>query len=231
MQRVARMYHRAVHVHGVRGLAQIARRMWVRRDIDTFDREHGVVTLGGDAGADLQLADPSHAIFGSRSQPSTARGVHAILTAQPLDYPNLTFIDVGCGKGRVVLLASLYPFRRVIGVEYGRNLVEAAQANLVRWAHPEQRCRDLSVVWADATIYEFPNEPLLIYLFNPFERPVMDRFVAHLEQSMRDHPRPCTVLYQNPMHVEAWEQSAVFTRGVRTDWSAIFHHGAFNGCG
>ena len=229
-QRLTRMYHRAIYVHGVTGLLQIARRWWIRRtweDTDTFDREYGVETTGGDAAADLALADPRHAIYGSRSQPSSASAAQQLLAAHA--DPDRTFIDVGCGKGRVVLLASLYPFRRIIGVDYGKNLVETAQRNLARWRHPDQRCRDLSIAWADATVYEFPAEPLLIYLFNPFERPVMDRFVRHLDASLRAHPRPCTVIYQNPVHAEAWEHSR-FVCADRRTWWARYHHCA-NGCG
>ena len=232
-QRLTRMYHRAIYVHGVTGIVQMAHRWWIRRTWqapeDDFDRQFGVITDGGDAGADLHLADPSHAIYGSRSQPSAAQNVHHVLTAHPFDYPNLTFVDVGCGKGRALLVASLYPFRRIVGVEYGKNLVTAAERNLTRWAHPEQRCRDLSVAWADATAYDFPLEPLLIYLFNPFERPVMDRFVRHLDASLRAHPRPCTVIYQNPVHAEAWEHSG-FVCVERRAWWARYHHCA-NGCG
>ena len=224
LPRISRMYYRAVYVHGIRGLIRMAQRWWTRRTWpeDTFDRDFGVTTTGGDAGRDLHLGDPSHAIYGSRSQPSSAQGFHALLAAQSLDHPTLTFIDVGCGKGRVLMLASLYPFRRILGVEYGRNLVDAARANLATWAHPDQQCRDIAVAWSDATTFDFPPAPSVIYLFNPFERCVMDRFVRHLEDSIRAHPRPVTVLYQNPVHADAFEHSTLFACVERRPHAHIY---------
>ena len=45
-------------------------------------------------------------------------------------YEGFTFVDLGSGKGRVLLLAALRPFRRVIGVEISASLHTRAQANV-----------------------------------------------------------------------------------------------------
>ena len=45
------------------------------------------------------------------------------------------FIDLGSGKGRMVLAAAArYPFKRVIGVELAEQLHEVARANVAEWS-------------------------------------------------------------------------------------------------
>ena len=51
------------------------------------------------------------------------------------------FVDIGCGKGRVVFLASRMPFARVIGVELVPGLARTAQANLAQWESRVTRLR------------------------------------------------------------------------------------------
>src|SRR5438105_11506431 len=54
----------------------------------------------------------------------------AALDAIDLDLSRLTFIDLGCGKGRALMLAAEHPFRRIIGVEFAEPLVATARANI-----------------------------------------------------------------------------------------------------
>src|SRR6185503_12151373 len=55
-----------------------------------------------------------------------------------------TFIDFGCGKGRVVHQAARWPFRRVIGVEVSPELAEIARAGLAARRH-RHRSRDVEI--------------------------------------------------------------------------------------
>ena len=45
----------------------------------------------------------------------------------------VSFIDVGAGMGRAVLLAAELPFRRVVGVELNPTLARIARKNLTAW--------------------------------------------------------------------------------------------------
>jgi len=44
-----------------------------------------------------------------------------------------TFVDVGAGMGRAMLLAARMPFRAVVGAELNPALAKIAQRNLVLW--------------------------------------------------------------------------------------------------
>jgi len=118
-----------------------------------------------------------------------------IVARLPDDLRALTFVDIGCGKGRVPLMASLFPFRRIIGVELSPRLVEIARRNVAIFESPEQRCGEIDLVCADATRFELPEEPLVIYLFNPFGPEPMGRFLGRVRASIEAAPRPVFVAY------------------------------------
>ena len=65
-----------------------------------------------------------------RYEAITPEAFHGLLASIDLGDHDLTFIDLGSGKGRAVLLASLYPFRRLIGVEFSPELTEVARLNV-----------------------------------------------------------------------------------------------------
>ena len=116
----------------------------------------------------------------------------------PLNFRDFTFIDLGSGKGRTLLMASDYPFRRIIGVELLPSLHEIAQENLRKYKSESQKCF-AEAICADATAFSFPAEALVIFLFNPFPESGMRRVVANLRESLQKHPRPVFVLYHNPL--------------------------------
>ena len=96
-------------------------------------------------------------------------------------------------------MASDYPFRRIIGVELLPSLHQIAQENLRQYKSESQKCFALESICADATDFPLPEDPLVIFLFNPFPESGMRQVVANLEQSLRAHPRPVYVLYHNPL--------------------------------
>lgn len=116
-----------------------------------------------------------------------------------LDLRAFTFIDLGSGKGRTLLMASDYPFRRIIGVELLPSLHQIAQENLRQYKSQSQKSFALESICADATAFPLPADPLVIFLFNPFPESGMRQVVANLDQSLRAHPRPVCVLYHNPL--------------------------------
>ncbi len=116
-----------------------------------------------------------------------------------LDWGRYSFLDVGCGKGRALMLALRYPFRRVVGVDLSADLVGVARANLERF-RPNWRTSALAeAVAGDATAFELPGGPLVLYLYHPFAAPVMSEFLAHLREAVEREPgREVYLLYVNP---------------------------------
>ena len=123
----------------------------------------------------------------------------AALSRLDLEWPRFTFIDIGCGKGRALLLSLRYAFRRIIGVELSPALAAVAELNLVLFNAPwRKREVPADIFTGDATTFQLPGGPLLLFLYHPFAAPVMERFLEHLARSLAIHPRPIYLLYTNP---------------------------------
>jgi SAM-dependent methyltransferase len=112
------------------------------------------------------------------------------------------FLDCGSGKGRVVLAAACYPFRRAIGVEISPVLNRIAERNLES-ARPRLRCRDVEFVTVDATAYEFPDDLTCLFVYNPFGGAVLAAMLENLRRSLVRAPRALSLIASNPDRCEA----------------------------
>jgi hypothetical protein len=137
-------------------------------------------------------------IFHSPYQPTESSLFHQMMNTLNIDFREFTFIDLGSGKGRVLMMAADYPFRRIVGVELLPELCRAAQENLSQYKSNSQRCFILETICADARQFTFPLEPTVLYLFNPLPEEGLVQLMANLERSLRQQPRPLYVLYHNP---------------------------------
>jgi SAM-dependent methyltransferase len=106
-------------------------------------------------------------------------------------------LDIGSGKGRVLLQAARYPFGRIVGLELDDERNAVARRNLAR-ARPRLRCPNVEVVNADATVWDVPDDVTYVYMFNPFGGDVFRAAVARLVDSLDRRPRPMTIIYANP---------------------------------
>ena len=107
------------------------------------------------------------------------------------------FIDYGCGMGRAVVLAATYPFRRVIGVERSIALSKIARDNIHRASH-KLRCADVTIATTDARDYEVPHDATHIFLFNPFDEPIVMTVLTRIRDSIAAHPRRLSIIYALP---------------------------------
>jgi SAM-dependent methyltransferase len=167
------------------------------------------------------VAGPENWVHGTRYQASDPTALYDMLTGLDIDHAEYSFIDLGSGKGRAVLVAARLPFKKVIGVEYSTKLHEIGRRNLDRVPRSEQACGAIELAHADAATIEIPAGPLVIFLYNPFGEPVMRRVVDNVDRSLRNAERPVVVLYVNPRFAEPW-LDAGFTADPRsTEWMAV----------
>ncbi len=180
-----------------------------RRAGQRFDAEHGVTTealvflgeLDPDAiGAALEYA--------THYEPTPVVQAVALLDASPLAPERTTFVDLGAGMGRVVLLAARRAFRAVIGVDISPALVEIARENLATVRDPLRVARDVKIVAADAAAYAFPRGDLVIYMYNPFRGPVLDRVLANLRTTAEE--REVVLLYHTPVERDVIDATQAF---------------------
>ncbi len=165
-------------------------------DID-YDCDFGVDTTW----ARLPLGVRLREVFTERQyQPTDPQEFHEVIRHVHADLSEFVFIDMGSGKGRVLLMACDYPFREIIGVEVQPELHRIAQENILRFDGTRQ-CNRVSSLCMDARDFQFPDEPLFLYLFNPFPDYVLELVIASLRDSLQRNPRPTFVLYNTP-----WER-------------------------
>jgi predicted RNA methylase len=164
-------------------------------DID-FDCDHAVDTTW----ARLPLSVRLREVFSERLYQPTVEEEFAAITQhfRDIDLQTYTFIDLGSGKGRALLLAAMYPFARIVGVEVQPGLDAVARQNIERFDDGAQRCHHIESLCADAREYVFPPTNVVLYLFNPFPDYVLREVLANLVTSARSTPRPIYVIYNAP---------------------------------
>jgi SAM-dependent methyltransferase len=197
------LYRRLLHAldnHGLRGSALRALKR-VRRqkaptaesrvvpDVHPFDQLHQVDTSGWIPGEQLTPADLYNTAYYGIS-PST---LHAALERLPDPLGPCTFVDLGCGKGRALLVAAAFHFAAILGVELSAELCAVARRNTAS----NSRIR---VEQADALAVTYPAGPLVVYLYHPFLAPRLRRVLRNLERQLRASPRPALVLMANPTY-------------------------------
>jgi SAM-dependent methyltransferase len=189
------------------GLTPSARRARLRAEAPdrAFDLAHGVDTAGPVQLAELNIKSANWP-YGTRYEPIGPGQFRTVIEAAEVDFPRYTFVDFGSGKGRALLLASEYPFRKIIGVEFAPELAEIARRNLCNYSGAAQRCRQVEVVCRDATEFPIPDGPTVCFFHNPFEAQVMAAVVANVRQSLEHQPREMIVLYVFPFFEELWSE-------------------------
>jgi len=172
-------------------------------DID-YDCDHAVDTTWARLPVSVRLRE----VFSERLyQPTVEEEFAAIMQhLAAVDLETYTFIDLGSGKGRALLLASMYPFAHIAGVEVQPELDAIARQNIERFSEPGQQCHRIESLCADARDYDFPLTNVVLYLFNPFPDYVLREVLAKLVASARRDPRSIFVLYNAPFEKHEFER-------------------------
>jgi SAM-dependent methyltransferase len=177
---------------------------------EAFDQQFGVDTSGCIHQTELTVNNPNqlHAVSYGGSDPKYFRDAISTL---PIDYRQFTFIDFGSGKGRAILLATEYPFRWIVGVEFSEELDTIAKANIRHFRSNKHRCEHVESICLDATAYPLPNDNLVCYFCNPFDETVMRRVIDKIRDSLEQNPREVFIVYYNPKEGHLIDQCEFFS--------------------
>jgi 16S rRNA G966 N2-methylase RsmD len=104
------------------------------------------------------------------------------------------FLDYGSGIGAVVLMAAMYPFKRVIGVELSQDLSSVAQ-RLVERNRRRLRCQTIELITADATTYALPDDLNVIFFYSPFHGELLTKVLGNIRASLARAHRRLTIIY------------------------------------
>jgi SAM-dependent methyltransferase len=199
--------------------------------IHPFDQMHGVDTSGLVPASKLVTGHPNdeHVTAYYGVAPSILRSLiaHWRETVPPYPISSYIFLDIGAGKGRGLLVASEHRFRKVVGIELNPALAEIARRNAAQWiathaADPTAGpIAPIEVLEQDALEFELPDAPTLLFLFHPFEAPVLGKLLRHIETQLgrrvsaggRDDAAPALdLIYVNAECVSVLDRNPAFTQ-------------------
>jgi len=166
-----------------------------------FDAEFGVRTSGLVAGRHLKSGHrhERHATAYYGVAPSVfyalVRRWRRSGPAAPIE--DTTFVDLGAGMGRAVLLASELGFKAVVGVELHPVLARIARKNLSIWRTTGRERASIRIVEGDAVEFALPDGPAVVFMFNPFGAPVMRRLLKSWRKAQTARTHDVDLLYAN----------------------------------
>ncbi len=181
-----------------------------------FDKKYNVDTCGAIHLEELTIPDKSNIESASIYDPAPARTVKTLFSYLPNDLNNYTLVDFGSGKGRVMLVAAEYSFRKIIGVEFAKELHEVTVENIANYKSSQQKCFDIESVCADAAKFEIPEDNCIFYFFAPFKEDVLSSVIENIKQSYQQAPRHMWILYitdpiTHPTSFNIIENSGIFS--------------------
>ena len=167
------------------------RRGW-KYNINTIKR----VNLG-----DLTIAE------GDKTKSSRYEALNYYILETLLDnfcklFPNeKNLVDVGSGKGRILVAAAHYGFTNITGIDFAKELCETAKKNIdkIKGNYPGTT---FTIYCRDILNYTVNANDRVFFLFNPFNEEILEEFLINVEHSVNEYPRPVYFIYANPKHAE-----------------------------
>jgi SAM-dependent methyltransferase len=172
--------------------------------VHPFDLKYGIDTGGYLRPDDLRSGQKHDSMNNGYSAvapsvfPEACRRWREALPSSAARVEAYTFVDVGAGKGRALLLAAELPFRKVIGVELNEELARIAQRSVTRWGRVTRTRAKIRILHQDAARFRWPRTPLLVYLNNPFDCALVEQMAAGLADLAASRSGLVDVIYVNP---------------------------------
>lgn len=163
-----------------------------RPDDSAFDRHHGTETSTVFGVRFDDAPAPGQVVRSGSIHPAVMRNVFEHLGADARD---LTFVDFGSGKGRALLCAAAFPFKRIVGVEWSTDLCAIARRNvdIFRSHHPS--APQIEVTCLNVLDYEIPSGPIVVYTFNPFGPKLTQQVFAKIARHGQETRDRCLVVF------------------------------------
>lgn len=184
-----------------RGITGTIRRTWhyvldfIRWYLDArFDKRYRVDTSGKLILSDLEI-DSKNLPDATWYEPIPTLRFKHLMHKLSINFDDFIFIDIGSGKGRALFLASEYTFKKIIGIEFSRDIHDVALRNINNYKNPKRRCYQIESVCMDALDFVFPPVPSVIFFYSPFQASVFTKVINNIKKSIKEFPRSIYLLY------------------------------------
>jgi predicted RNA methylase len=183
---VLRRIQSIVQGHGLRGVG--AKALGTALD-HAFERRYGIETqaIARLEGLTIRAGNRERATYYEGSRIMPLRGLLIVL--RELDASGGALVDLGCGKGKVLLAAAECGLTKARGVEFAHELCEIARMNWRSFQAKSASACDVEIIEADVAAYEFRADETLFFLFNPFDAETLAAVLEHIADSTHAHPR------------------------------------------
>lgn len=156
------------------------------------DAALGIRTVGN------QYGFPQMAHY-HRYEPTPYEGLDVLFDRYPID--GRSFVDIGCGKGRV----PLYVYDRfhipVAGIDMKEQYIDEANDNKAAYLRKNGgKQHVIQFVQHYAQAYDLNEQQDVFFFFNPFSVQIFMKFLANVLASYEQHPRKLTIIFYYPSH-------------------------------
>lgn len=179
----------------------------LRIESHVFDKKYGVDTHRNISLADLGVTT-GNVQFGRQYQPILVNHLRKILGFIKFTNDDV-LVDFGSGKGRVLLISSMYPLKKVVGVEFSDQLCSIARENVERFKLGRKPC-PIEIHCIDAAEYEIKSDETIFFFFNPFDKVVMRSVINNIDISHSKNPRKIRMVFLNLNSQELNSDSKTF---------------------
>jgi len=169
----------------------------LRIDTRIFDYKYNVKTYKDTSLQDLQF-DSINKKVAVDYETIPPFSINKILNSIDIHKEDV-FVDFGCGKGRVLLVASQYRFKKIVGIEFSPELVDIARFNInICKKYNNFNIDRIEIIKEDVLDYKYNNDESVFYLFNPFSNIILDPLCDQIIKSINRKPRRVYILYYHP---------------------------------
>ena len=185
---------------------------------DRFDRRYGVNTAGTVEKSEAGVTDEAALADAIRYVPIPEKVLASVLeeAARVAPPEEFAFVDLGCGKGRGLVMATWHPFRNVLGVELSPRHAELAARNLATFLDRPRRatvrCRDATAICGNALTFDPPDANLFVFMYRPFKGQVFRGVLDHLHGFHQRTGHRVVIAYVCPIEERSLREHAAFSK-------------------
>ena len=176
-----------------------------------FDRRYGIDTNRSMAVSEIGV-ETEEAQHATRYRATSVGFLRYLFKRNPVACENFVFVDLGSGKGRVLIEAASFPFKRIIGVEFSRRLHLVAEESVSKYEASNKSKSRIELQCKSATEFTPPTENTIFYLYNPFDADILSKAMQTLTISLRKVDRKILIVYLNPRWFSIIEATGIFER-------------------
>jgi len=191
-----------------RGLAKTTKVVWSFTTDLFFDWRYGTDTIRRVEISSLEISSANKA--NADQYGATKTGPFMGLIRQLAVPRESVFVDIGSGKGKVLLVAAQCGFRKIVGIEFSPELCRLARANIALFEKKRPLHSPIEIVECDAARYRFRPDENVFFLYDPFNASVLEQVMENIRVSLEEAPRTAWLIYSAPRHYTTIDRAQVF---------------------